>query len=181
MIHDRANWLSGMRRTVLALTAATLSFAYPDVPAAHAQSVMRSPNLNIQSRMPAINPTVTTRINPTIAARPVTTIGRTPRIGVTLPKARFSPNLSPACSYAHRDSSGECQDKPVVASDSGGGKSTNGGDAGKSTRNGKNGGAGRNAPLAAPHCRRSRFRSRRRNIRPPSRAPMRRPRTKRPS
>ena len=141
MIHDRANWLSGMRRTVLALTAATLSFAYPDVPQAHAQNVMRSPNLNIQSRMPAINPTVTTRINPTIAARPVTTIGRTPRIGVTLPNARFSPNLSPACSYAHRDSSGECQDKPVASS--------NGGGAGKSAGNGKKGGAGRNAPLAA--------------------------------
>ena len=76
MIHDRANWLIGMRRTALALTAAALSFAYPGVPAAHAQNVMRSPNLNIQSRMPTINPTVTPRINPTIAVRPVTTIGR---------------------------------------------------------------------------------------------------------
>ena len=111
---------------------------------------MRSPNINIQSRMPTINPTVAPRINS------VTSIARTPpgnaaRIGgiSTLPNARFSPNLSPACSYAHRASSGECQDKPVVSSDSGGGKSTNGGDAGKSTRNGKNGGVGRNAPLAA--------------------------------
>ena len=78
MVHDRANWLIGMRRTALALTAAALSFAYLDVPAAHAQSVMRSPNLNIQSRMPTINPTVTPRIDPNIAARPVTAIGRTP-------------------------------------------------------------------------------------------------------
>ena len=62
----------------------------------------------------------------------------------TLPNARFSPNLSPACSYAHRDSSGECQEKPVSSSDGGGaGKSA------KNGKNGKNGGAGRNGPLAA--------------------------------
>jgi subtilisin family serine protease len=143
MVHDRANWLIGVWRTALALVAAALPFAYPDIPAAHAQNVMRSPNLNIQSRMPAINPTVAPRINPVVG------IGRTPpavnipRVGVTstLPNARFSPNLSPACSYAHRDSSGECQEKPVTSSDGGG--------AGKSAKSGKNGGAGRNAPLAA--------------------------------
>jgi hypothetical protein len=143
MVHDPANWLIGMRRTALALTAAALSFACPGIPAVHAQNVMRSPSLNIQSRMPTINPTVAPRINP------VTAIGRTPpgghtaRIGVTstLPNARFSPNLSPACSYAHRDSSGECQNKPVSSSDGGG--------AGKSAGNGKNGGASRKGPLAA--------------------------------
>ena len=134
MVHDRANWLSGMRRTALALSAAVLPFACSDIPAAHAQNMMRSPNLNIQSRMPAINPTVAPRINPAIAARPVG-IGRTPpggnmpRVGSTLPNARFSPNLSPACSYAHRDSSGECREKPVSSSNGGG--------------------AGRNTPLAA--------------------------------
>jgi hypothetical protein len=149
MVHDRAKWLIGMRRTALALTAVALSFAYPDIPAVHAQNVMRSPNLNIQSRMPAINPAVAPRINP------VTTIGRTPpgntaRVGVTFPNARFSPNLSPACSYAHRDSSGECQDKPVASSVGGGaGKSANGGNAGKSAKSGKNGGASRNTPPAA--------------------------------
>jgi subtilisin family serine protease len=149
MIYDRANWRIGMRRAALVLTAATLSFAYPGIPAVHAQNVMRSPNINIQSRMPTINPTVTTRINPNIAGGP-TVIGRTPpggntpRIGPTLPNARFSPNLSPACSYAHRDSSGECQEKPVSSSD--------GGSARKSAKNGKhakNGGAGRNRPPAA--------------------------------
>ena len=72
MVHDRANWLIGMRRTALALTAAALWFACPGSPAVHAQSVMRSPNLNIQSRMPTINPTVAPRINP------VTSIARTP-------------------------------------------------------------------------------------------------------
>jgi subtilisin family serine protease len=143
MIHDSANRLIGMRRRALALTAAALTFACVGIPAVQAQSVMRSPNLNIQSRMPTINPTVAPRINPAIAARPVTTIGRTPQIGVTstLPNARFSPNLSPACSYAHRASSGECQDKPVTSS--------HGGGTGKSASNGKKGGAGRNASIAA--------------------------------
>lgn len=149
MVHDRANWRIGMRRTALALTAAALSFAYPGVPAVQAQNVMRSPNLNLQSRIPTINPTVP-RINPNIAARPVP--GRissgvtSSRIGATLPDARYSPNLSPACSYAHRDSSGECKEKPVTSSGGGAGKS-----AGKSKngKNGKNGGAGRNALLAA--------------------------------
>ena len=162
MAHDRANWLIGMRRTALALTAAALSFAYPDVPAAHAQNIMRSPNLNIQSRMPTINPTVTTRINPNIAGRPAA-IGRTPpggnipRIGSTLPNERFSPNLSPACSYAHRDTSGECREKPVLSSDGGGAGKSAKKSATKSAKNGKNGGAGRNRlsatlnPTAVPN------------------------------
>ncbi|WP_371126155.1 S8 family serine peptidase [Bradyrhizobium sp.] len=147
-MHDLANWLIGIRRAALALTAATASFVCPDIPAAHAQNVMRSPNLNIQSRMPAINPTMAPRINPNVAGG-AAAIGRTPpvgqraRIGVTstLPNARFSPNLSPACSYAHRDSSGECQNKQVSSSDGGG--------TGKSAGKGKKGGASRNAPLAA--------------------------------
>jgi subtilisin family serine protease len=146
MVDDRVNWRIGWRRAALALTAAALSFAYPGIPTAQAQNVMRSPNLNIQSRIPTINPTVP-RITPNIAARPIP--GRIPpgvtssRVGATLPDARYSPNLSPACSYAHRDSSGECKEKPVSLSDGGG--------AGKSAKNGKNdknGGAGRNATLA---------------------------------
>ncbi len=134
MIHDRANWLIGIRRTALALTAVALSFASAGIPAVQAQSVMRSPSINIQSRMPTINPNI---------AGGAAAIGRTPPgVGVTsrLPNARFSPNLSPACSYAHRDSSGECQEKPVSLSDGGG--------AGKSASSRKKGGASRNAPLA---------------------------------
>ena len=140
MVHDSANWLIGMRRTALALTAAALSLACAGIPAVHAQSVMRSPNFNVQSRMPTINPTVrrgsSERRGQRAGRRHQSAIQ--PRIGVTstLPNARFSPNLSPACSYAHRDSSGECQDKPVSSSDGGG--------AGKSAKNGKKGGAGRN-------------------------------------
>lgn len=144
MVHDRANWRIGLQRAALALTAAALPFAWPGIPTVQAQNVMRSPNLNIQSRIPTINPTVP-RITPNIAARPIP--GRIPtgvtssRVGATLPDARYSPNLAPACSYAHRDSSGECREKPVSLSDGGG--------AGKSAKNGKTGGAGRNAALAA--------------------------------
>ena len=135
MIHDCANRLIGMRRTALALTAVALSLACAGIPAVHAQSVMRSPNLNVQSRMPTINPVVGIGRAP-----PVVNI---PRVGVTstLPNAHFSPNLSTACSHAHRDSSGECQEKPLKSSDGGG--------AGKSAKNNKSGGAGRNGPPAA--------------------------------
>ncbi|MFH1340680.1 MAG: S8 family serine peptidase [Pseudomonadota bacterium] len=147
MVHYSANWLIGMRRTALALTAAAVSLAGAGITAVHAQNLMRSPNLNIQSRMPAINPTVAPRITPNVAGG-ANAFGRTPpgghraRIGVTstLPNARFSPNLSPACSYAHRDSSGECRDKPVSSSDGGG--------VGKSAKKVKKG-ASRNTPLAA--------------------------------
>ena len=148
MVHDRANWLIRLRRAGLALTAVALSFAWPDIQAAHAQNVMRSPNLNIQSRMPTINPTVTPRIHPNIAGRAPGIDRRppgfhNPRIGVTstLPNARFSPNLSPACSYAHRDQNGECRDKTVSSSDGGG--------AGKSVKKRRNGRASPKTPSPA--------------------------------
>jgi subtilisin family serine protease len=50
----------------------------------------------------------------------------TPRVAVVVPKlpyVRYSPNLYPACSYAYRDSSGECSDKPISSADLGGGGS----------------------------------------------------------
>ena len=55
----------------------------------------------------------TTRITPNI---PVIA----PRVTVVrpmLPYVRYSPNLYPACSYAYRESSGECSDKPVSVVD----------------------------------------------------------------
>jgi subtilisin family serine protease len=153
MAHDRVNWLIKARRSALALAAAALPFACLDSAAVHAQSIMRTPNLNIGSRVPTINPTVTPRINPNIAGRtsnnvvgrtsniaginrvtprvtvtttamrptpPSTMMRPTPRIGVTstLPYARYSPNLYPACGYAYRD--GECQEKPISSADGGG-------------------------------------------------------------
>jgi hypothetical protein len=98
-----------MRRAALTLAVAALPFAGLDGSAVHAQSAMRSPSINIQSRIPTINPTVAPRINSNIAGTAVTGIGRT------------SPNLrtSPACSYAYRGSGGECRDQPVTSADGG--------------------------------------------------------------
>src|SRR5450755_1390813 len=115
MVRDPANWLTKTRRAVLALSVAALPFGYLDGATVHAQSIMRSPNLNIGARIPSINPMVAPRINPDIAGRVVSGAGGRPprvnitsvtrsRIGVTstLPYARYSPNLYPACSYAYR-------------------------------------------------------------------------------
>jgi hypothetical protein len=161
MVRDPANWPTKTRRAVLALGVAALPFAYLDGAAVHAQSIMRSPNLNIGARIPSINPTVAPRINPDIAGRVVTGADRTPprvnitsvtrstpRIGVTstLPYARYSPNLYPACNYAYRDSDGECRDQPVTSADGGGA----GGASGKN----KNNGARRNTSLTALNLRR---------------------------
>src|SRR5882757_9257841 len=108
MVHDRPRWRIKTRRAALAVAA--LPFAYFDGSAVHAQSIMRSPNLNIESRIPSINPTVAPRIDPNIAGRAVTGIGRT------------TPNLRtyPACSGAYRNSDGECRDQPVSSADGGG-------------------------------------------------------------
>ena len=135
MVHDRANWRMKMRRAVLALTAAILPFACLQGSAVHAQSIMRSPNLNIGSRVPTINPNVGPRIDPNIAGRGDFT-GRgtdraTPKIGgaasttlatksasrvvvrLTLPYLRIPPYLYPACGDAYRDAEGGCWDQPV--------------------------------------------------------------------
>ena len=69
---------------------------------------------------PNVTAIVTPRVTPTIAPT-VTAI--TPRVAVvvpTLPYVRYSPNLYPACTYAYRESSGECSDKPVSSVDLGG-------------------------------------------------------------
>src|SRR6266403_2643504 len=109
MVHDHANWRVKTRRAALALTVAALPFAYLGGPAVQAQSVMRSPNLNIQSRIPTINPSVP-RIDPNIAGRAVTGIARTPNL-----------RTYPACSYAYRNSDGECSNTPVLSTDGGSG------------------------------------------------------------
>src|SRR3979490_2750554 len=114
MVHDRANWRSKTRRAALALTVAALPFACLDGASVYAQSIMRSPNLNIGSRIPSINSTVMPRIDPNIANL----------------RAR------PACSYAYRDSNGECSDKPVSSADGGG----SGGSSGKNKNRKKNSG-----------------------------------------
>ena len=153
MIYDGVNWRTKARRAGFVLVFATSAVVLPlsalDSSAAYAQSIMRTPSLRINTRVPTINPTVGPRINPNIAgrasiavARPniaVSTIARTPppRVGVTtsvmrtgpglvarvvprLPYARYSHNLYPACEYAYRGPDGECFDRPVISADGGG-------------------------------------------------------------
>src|SRR6478735_1122895 len=136
MVHDCASWRMKTRRAALALAVAALPFAYFDGSAVHAQSIMRSPNLNIQSRIPTINPTITPRIDPNIAGTAITRIGRT------------TPNLraSPACSYAYRGGSGECAGPSVTSADGGGG-------AGGSAAKNKNSGPRRNIAQTALNLR----------------------------
>ena len=108
MVDDGANRRIIVTRAVLALIAAAWLFASFAGMSVQAQSIMRTPNLNVAPRLPRINPTVgarvnptgITRVNPTITGKTVS-IGKTtsfrsvPRIGVrsTLPYARYSPCL----------------------------------------------------------------------------------------
>jgi len=136
MIHDRANWRRKMRLAALAATAACLTLAYLDGSAVWAQSIMHTPNLNLGARVPSVDvgprvaphiaPAITPHVDPSIAGRAITGLGRT------------DPNLRTyqACSYAYRDSNGECTGQPITSANGSG----NGGASGK----GKNSGPRRN-------------------------------------
>ena len=100
MIQDATNWRTKTRRGAVAMIAAILPLASFASSAAHAQSIMRSPNLNIQSRIPSINPN--------LAGRAVTGVGG------------LIPRIRPACSSAYRGSSGDCSDQPIGSADGGG-------------------------------------------------------------
>jgi subtilisin family serine protease len=128
MVDDAASWRMKVRRAALAF-ATGLTFASLSGAAAHAQNFAR-PNLNIQARVPTITPAVTPRINPNVAGA-VTGIGRT------------TPNLKTyqPCSYAYRDSDGECLNKSGSSADGGAGGS--GGSSGKASKE-KNAGPRRN-------------------------------------
>jgi subtilisin family serine protease len=121
MVHDRSNWRMKTRRATLALIAVALPFSYLDGSAVRAQNIMRSPNIHIDSRIPTINPALTPRINPNIA-------GTVTGAGGTTPNLR----TRRACSYAYRDSNGECRDQPVSTSDGG----SSSGASGKAKNNG---------------------------------------------
>jgi len=106
-------------------------------PAVRAQSILRTPNLNIGPRLPAITSGATTRINPNIAGsvgrngpnvrpnigvRVITVVHTAPRIAPVLPKlpyVRYSHNTYPSCDYVNRAASGECMDGPVFVGDGG--------------------------------------------------------------
>jgi Subtilase family len=125
MVDDGANWRIIATRAVLALIADAWLFASFDGTPVQAQSIMRSPNFNVAPRLPRINPSFAGRGNPTITGSAVgvgrtATIRSVPRIGVrsTLPYARYSPNIYPACSDGYRD--GGCWDQSVSSAGGGG-------------------------------------------------------------
>jgi hypothetical protein len=144
MLHDGSNWRMRTRRGVLILSAA-LSLAFA-ASAVHAQNIMRSPNLNVGSRTPTINPN--------IAARPnlgVDTVARTrPDLGVrsTLSATRFPSSQNTGCPAASRGPDGACS----VASADGGKDNGKGGSARKLAKKGK-GGADKGSSQAAVNLR----------------------------
>jgi subtilisin family serine protease len=143
MVNDRAKWRMKARDAALALTVAVAAMvACFDGSAVHAQSIMRTPSLNIGPRITRINPNVGARVNPNIAGRVVTNVGGStpnisttnvgarisamrpvPRIGVraTLPYLHTSPNLYPLCNDVGGDAA--CGYPPDAFADGGGGGS----------------------------------------------------------
>jgi subtilisin family serine protease len=129
MAGARPKWLI---RTAVALTVAVSSFAFLSDDAG-AQGIMRTPEIRVAPRVPSINSNVGPRVNANIGGAAVTrtpprlgvttAIRTVPRVAVrpTLPHVRYSPNLYPACGYAHRGGDGECFDRPVSLADGGGG------------------------------------------------------------
>ena len=135
MVHDRAKWRMKRPGAALARTAVIAALVACFVASAvHAQSIMRSPNLNIG---PRINPSVGAHIDPNIAGRSITSIGRSapnlaatgprisavrpvPGIGVrsTLPYPHTSPNLYPLCNDIGGDAA--CGYPPDIIADGGG-------------------------------------------------------------
>jgi subtilisin family serine protease len=134
MQHGEAVANMKFRRAALAIAAIAVS-AWSG-PAAHAQSIMRTPNLNLGSRIPTISPGVAAR-SATISnvgrattnniGRATTNVGRTatavrtpsgPRLDTRLdprlatrphqPFPRYSPNLYPACGAAYGGDDGPC-------------------------------------------------------------------------
>jgi len=128
MLHDHPNLRIAARCVAVALSAA----AFIAGPAAKAQNMMRTPNLNIAPRAPNVStnipgPNITPHVDINISARTATNgsnIGVRPHLYV-----RTSPNLYPNCGGPRRDANGECID---VSSDGDGstgkgtGKSKNG-------------------------------------------------------
>src|SRR5262249_45608848 len=91
MMQGGANWRARTSCAALALTALLAAG-----PAAQAQNYIHTPNLNIETRAPQINPNVA-RPAPNIVARvPTPTIA--PRVvNPNMPYLHYSPNLYPSC------------------------------------------------------------------------------------
>jgi Subtilase family len=123
MVQSDPSWWRRPLRAAAAPALLALVLACCGVTTASAQGFMRSPTINIGSRIPAINPTVTPHINPSIASKSSAFSART-AVRPVLPYARYSPNLYPACGAAERSADGECLNDQVSTDDGGGGGPT---------------------------------------------------------
>jgi Subtilase family len=141
MAHHRVKWQIRAFGAALALTAGVAAMLAGGA-AVHAQSIMRSPNLNIGPRISRINPNIAGRVNPTGVGRAsatnigrsgptistsnvgprisTTTIRSVPHIGVrsTMPYLRTSPNLYPLCDDLGGDAA--CGYQQTAVGDGGG-------------------------------------------------------------
>jgi hypothetical protein len=132
-MHD-ADWRIGLRRAAWIVGAIALIAAT----AANAQSIMRSPSINIQSRVPSINPNVgvnsagiaahaattsvgVAHVNPVVRTQTPNLTGRL-AVHPQFPYLHTSPNLYPACGGAARDNDGECADLSATSNGSGSGR-----------------------------------------------------------
>ena len=108
-------------------------FAVSQASPVHAQSIMRTPSLHMirgcrrsirrlrRGSIPVSpdGPALRSIRSPARHRPPTDARGAARGHTSTLPYARYSPNLYPACDYAYRGSDGECFDRPVA--DGGGG------------------------------------------------------------
>jgi Subtilase family len=134
----------GRTTTNVSTTAAGSTTANVSTTAARTTTVTTT---SVTARVtPNVTAIVTPRVTPTIT--PTVTPAITPRVAVvvpTLPYVRYSPNLYPACTYAYRDSSGECSGQPISSVDLG----DSGGSKGPPPRSQNAGAPRRNATQAA--------------------------------
>src|SRR6266536_1748895 len=108
MLDGRINRRINSKHVAMAFVIAALPLVYLYAPAALAQNMMHMPNVNVDTRIPTINPTVAPRVDPNIAGRAnvINSVDRGPpnvntttsmRIqrnpNSTMHHVRYSPNL----------------------------------------------------------------------------------------
>lgn len=129
------------RIAIATLIAAAVPLVLLGASAVDAQSIMRTPNLNLGPRVPtissgAVSSGSVSRVTPSVATagprvsvriNTVNTVARVvPRIAVVTPKlpyVRYPHNNYPNCDYVNRAAGGECLDSAAVADGSGSGTS----------------------------------------------------------
>src|SRR6478735_9272309 len=120
MAHDGFTRQMKKRRCAWILSAALLPLLAFAASAVHAQSVMRTPNLNVGSRVHSINATARPNVNINSVAR------TTPQVGLrsTLSATRFS-NPNPGCQAAALGPDGGCSGSQATSAGGKGGSTKN--------------------------------------------------------